>query len=104
MSKDDREDPQAEMRTRIQKIRLSLAWMVCWTLLMPSGSSAQSELLEASIEELQGWLAGGEITSVELVDWYLQRIDTYDQQGPSLNAIQHLNEKARDQALSLIHI
>ena len=82
-------------------IRLSLAWMVCWTLLMPSGSSAQSELLEASIEELQGWLAGGEITSVELVDWYLQRIDAYDQQGPSLNAIQHLNEKARDQAREL---
>lgn len=86
---------------RKNTLRLSLTWVVCWAFLMPSVINAQSQLLEASIEELQGWLESGEITSVELVDWYLQRIDAYDQQGPSLNAIQHLNENARDQAQEL---
>lgn len=62
------------------------------------GASAEPRLLEASIEALQASLAAGEVTSVELVEWYLARIDAYDQRGPTLNAIQHRNARAIAQA------
>ncbi|MEE2791063.1 MAG: amidase [Acidobacteriota bacterium] len=72
--------------------------MVCGLLVLSSKSIAQPNLLEASIEDLQDWLSSGEITSVELVGWYQQRINAYDQQGPSLNAIQHHNGNVLAQA------
>ena len=37
----------------------------------------------------------------KIVDFYLARISAYDQEGPSLNAIQHLNQNARSQAQAL---
>ena len=70
-------------------------------IVLPSQSMAQPNLLEASIEDLQDWLNSGEITSVELVGWYQGRIDAYDQQQPSLNAIQHQNNNALAQAEAL---
>ena len=70
-------------------------------LLMCSGASAQPRFLDASIEELNRWLDSGEVSSVELVEWYLDRIDTYDQNGPRLNAIQHFNKDAIAQARDL---
>ena len=75
--------------------------VVCGLLVLSSKSMAQPNLLEASIEDLQDWLSSGEITSVELVGWYQQRIDAYDQQGPSLNAIQHHNNNVLAQAKAL---
>ena len=75
--------------------------VVCGLLVLSSQSVAQPSLLEASIEDLQNWLNRGQITSVELVEWYQQRIDAYDQQGPSLNAIQHHNTNALAQAKAL---
>lgn len=82
-------------------MRLSLVGTICWILLIPSELSAAPNLLEASIEDLQAWLSSGEISSVELVEWYQERINTYDQQGPSLNAIQHQNGLALTQAREL---
>jgi Asp-tRNA(Asn)/Glu-tRNA(Gln) amidotransferase A subunit family amidase len=75
--------------------------VICGLLVLASKSIAQPNLLEASIENLQDWLSSGEITSVELVEWYQQRIDAYDQQGPSLNAIQHHNRNVLSQAQAL---
>ena len=62
---------------------------------------ATPDPLEASIEELQHWLTSGELTSVELVEFYLDRIEAYDQRGPALNAVQHLSADALDQAKAL---
>ena len=56
--------------------------------------------LEASIEELQAQLSSATF-SVDLVDWYVRRIEAYDQQGPALNAIQHMNDNARALAQAL---
>ena len=71
------------------------------SLILAPDMNAESNLLEASIEDIQSWLEADEITSVELVDFYLARISAYDQEGPSLNAIQHLNQNARSQAQAL---
>ena len=43
-------------------------------------------------------LAQRAVTSVELVDAYLARIDAYDTQGPRLNAVVVRNPTARDEA------
>ena len=82
-------------------MRVFMSAVVCWLLALSSQSLAQPNLLDASIEELQEWLRSGQITSAELVTWYQQRIETYDQQGPSLNAIQHHNSNALAQAVAL---
>ena len=73
---------------------LSTVWVV-WIV------AVSADPLDASIEELQAQLSSGAFSSVDLVDWYVRRIEAYDQQGPALNAIQHMNEDARAQAQAL---
>jgi amidase len=45
------------------------------------------DVVEASIAELQAALAAGTLTSEELVTAYLERIERYDRNGPTLNAV-----------------
>ncbi len=59
------------------------------------------DVTEASLRELQLALTAKRISSVELVDAYLARIAAYDDQGPGLNALLHLNPEARAQAQAL---
>ena len=59
------------------------------------------DLLNATIPELQAALAAGQVTSRDLVTMYLARIQAYDQQGPSLNAISTLNPTALAEADAL---
>ncbi len=63
--------------------------------------SPSFDVVEKSIEELQRALAAGEVTSRDLVDLYLARIDAYDQHRPSLNALVALNPRAREAADAL---
>ena len=56
------------------------------------------EVSEASIPELQEALSSGRVTSVQLVDAYLDRIAVYDLAGPRLNAIVRVHPEARRQA------
>ena len=58
-------------------------------------------LLEASIESIQQAMNSGSLTAVQLTQYYLDRIATYDQQGPGLNSIRVLNDDARKQAAAL---
>ncbi len=75
---------------------------VFWALTLASASAyADSNFLELSIEKIQEQLNSGETTSVELVKWYQSRISAYDQQGPTLNTIQHINLNALEQAYEL---
>jgi amidase len=57
--------------------------------------------LEATIPELQRAMERGELTSVELVDFYLARISAYDDDGPELNAFITVNPHARQEAAAL---
>jgi Asp-tRNA(Asn)/Glu-tRNA(Gln) amidotransferase A subunit family amidase len=68
---------------------------------VPSAPMPPFDVLGKSIEQLQQAMQAGQITSRQLVDLYLARIEAYDKQGPSLNAIAILNPMARDAAGSL---
>jgi len=57
--------------------------------------------LDATIPELQAAMESGDLTAVELVDFYLARIAAYDDAGPKLNAFILVNPKARDEAAAL---
>ena len=43
----------------------------------------------------------GNLTAVNLVQWYLRRIDAYDKQGPKLNSVIYINPKALEEAAAL---
>ena len=61
----------------------------------------QYAVFEKGITELQQDLQDGEVTSVELVDLYLARIEAYDSNGPALNSIIRVNPEARNEAAAL---
>ena len=66
--------------------------------LLPSPAPAQVEVTEATIEQLQEWMATGQATAVEITAAYLARIQAYDQAGPRLNAMIRLNPNALAEA------
>ena len=55
-------------------------------------------VVEASIADLRRALERGEITSVGLVEIYLDRIERFDRNGPRLNAVPVLNPAALSEA------
>ncbi len=58
-------------------------------------------LQEATIEELQVKMQSGELTSWQIVEMYLKRIEEIDKNGPELNSIIELNPHALDIADAL---
>ena len=52
------------------------------------------EVAEAGIAELRAALDAGRVTSVQLVQAYLRRIEAYDREGPTLNSIVMVNDDA----------
>ena len=59
------------------------------------------EVYEATISQLQGAMADGRTTSLQLVDAYLARIAAFDVRGPALNSMIRINPQARDDARRL---
>lgn len=57
--------------------------------------------IEATVGEIHEAMRAGEVTSSELVDWYLDRIKTYDHDGPALNSIITVNSDATERAAEL---
>ncbi len=62
---------------------------------------AEFDVMERSIEDLQRAMQSRQVTSRQLVDIYLARIGEYDKQGPALNAITAVNQRARETADAL---
>lgn len=58
-------------------------------------------LEETSIAAVHAGMEAGELTAVELVDRYLERIEAYDRRGPALNAVIRVNPRARERAAEL---
>ena len=71
------------------------------TVAAPAAPAQRLEVAEASIGELQAALSAGTVTSVELVEAYLARIEAYDQSAARLNAIIQVNPRAREEAAAL---
>lgn len=59
------------------------------------------EIVETSIDEIHAAYRSNDLTCQELVEEYLNRIDTYDQNGQELNAIINVNPQAMEQAIEL---
>ncbi len=62
------------------------------------GQDKSFNLLEATIESIHADYRSGELTSRQLVQLYLNRIEAYDQKGPKLNAIITVNPQALEEA------
>jgi Asp-tRNA(Asn)/Glu-tRNA(Gln) amidotransferase A subunit family amidase len=63
----------------------------------PDGSQDKG----ATVSSVHAAMATGELTCVELTEYYLRRIEAYDQQGPTLNALLTVNPRAREVAAEL---
>ncbi|MCM3786743.1 amidase family protein [Neobacillus mesonae] len=59
------------------------------------------ELEEATIAEMQKAMEQGKLTSTQLVQMYLDRIEQYDDQGSSVNAVLTINDDALEIAAQL---
>ena len=71
------------------------------SLLLVANPGAAYDAFERTIPELQAAMACGEITAVELVRQYLARIEAFDQDGPKLYAMIHINPRAIEEAAAL---
>lgn len=88
------------------RMRLLSATLLTFSLALASAAPAQETLpafdvVEASIPALRAALDSGRITSAQLVDLYLARIEAYDRSGPALRSIIQLNPAARVEAEAL---
>src|ERR1700756_4725410 len=75
-------------------------------LLMASSAGAQNSvkpfhLDEATISDVHAAYKSGALTSVRLVQAYLERIRACDQAGPKLNVVISLNPRALEEAAAL---
>ena len=99
------------MRRRefLQAAAITSAGVTCNTHAARAGSSAvreagvydDSPVVEATISQLLAGLQAGRWSATELVQWYLQRIEAIDRNGPKLNAVLEINPEALDVAQRL---
>ena len=88
----------AGFRVRVAVALLGLTIALAGTELR---ARATFELTRASIQDINAAFAAGALTSESLTQLYLARIEAYDKQGPTLNAILALNPHALDDARAL---
>ena len=90
---------------RTEQVRGLALWfagsVLVWVVLAGDASAQTFRLVEATVTDVQAALASGQITCRELVQRYLDRVEAYDQTGPTLNAIQYVNPRALERAESL---
>jgi amidase len=84
---------------------LGLATGAATTLAAAGGLDAlaapPAQLNEATITGLQHAMSSGKLTSKQLVDFYLHRIEALDRDGPGVNSVIQLNPDARSIAAHL---
>jgi amidase len=62
-------------------------------------SAAPGSLNEMTVAQMMAAMAAGNLKSLELVDFYLARIRTLDQSGPTVNSVIEVNPDARSIAM-----
>jgi Asp-tRNA(Asn)/Glu-tRNA(Gln) amidotransferase A subunit family amidase len=81
------------------KTILAATLTLCSTLLpLQAPKPAPFVLEETTIAQIHAAMKAKQLTCVQLVDAYLARIEKYDKQGPSINAITVVNPNARAEA------
>jgi Asp-tRNA(Asn)/Glu-tRNA(Gln) amidotransferase A subunit family amidase len=73
------------------------------TMRVMAKPQAPFRFMESSIRETQAALESGTVTSEQLVQMYLARINAYDKTGPAINAMIRLNPDALAEARALDH-
>ena len=63
--------------------------------------AAPSDLNEMTVAEFQAAMAAKQLSSLDLVNFYLNRISTLDQKGPTVNSVIEVNPDARSIAQQL---
>ncbi|GAB4014815.1 amidase family protein [Spirosoma migulaei] len=71
---------------------------LCLIVSVKGQSFKPKQLREATIDQLHTAMQAGKLSSAQLVQLYLDRIEAYDKQGPFLNAIIMVNPKALTEA------
>ena len=90
------------MRTAIARLTKPASALFVFAFLQAFAPVAFAQsVFETSIADLQRMLAAGEVTSAQLVEQYLARIEAYDRAGPRLNSIVRINPAALEQAQAL---
>ena len=79
---------------------VSLSAGLCITIQSPL-SAQMLGLSSATIQDINAAFDAGTLTSEDLVELYLARIQAYDQAGPQLNAVLWLNDQALETARML---
>ena len=78
---------------RVQQISLVVIYSSVFTV----GAVAQTlEITASTIEDINAAFANDSLTSEQLVELYLSRIEAYDEAGPAINAVLALNGQALD--------
>jgi amidase len=79
----------------------SLVPLVTSPVAAAATATAPSDFSEMTITQLQGLLASGQVTSISLVNFFLARIQSLDQSGPTVNSIIEVNPDAKSIAVAL---
>lgn len=95
-----------QQRTTRRSFRHFLPLAIVAALLAPAPAYAQEtavtwRLLEATIGDVHLALESGTVTCQEVVQGYLDRIEAYDDRGPSIHAVQSVNPRAVEEAARL---
>ena len=90
------------MFKRVKRTTTILATQALLAGVLPEAVLAVTfSLEEATIADINAAFDAGALTSEQLVQLYLNRIEAYDEQGPSINSIRTLNPNALETAAAL---
>ena len=89
------------MRTALHRLLLPLLVAFAFLQTPTTHATRSLDLDQATIADLSTAFAAGTLTSEQLVQRFLARIDAYDRKGPSIHAVMALNPKALELARSL---
>ncbi len=73
----------------------------CATTSLPKATAGGINVEEITVAEVQAAMQSGRLTSVQLVETYLERIQAMDRTGPTLRAVEEINPDAVAIARSL---
>lgn len=88
-------------RAKSTRLLLILIPLILLTISSSKGEDKPFKLLETTIQNIHDAYKSGKITSSQLVQLYLDRIEAYDQKGPTINSIITVNPRALQEAKEL---
>jgi Asp-tRNA(Asn)/Glu-tRNA(Gln) amidotransferase A subunit family amidase len=78
-----------------------MAALVATVAVQPALAQQAFDPMEATITSIHEALTAGEVTCVSVIQAFLDRIEAYDQVGPTLNSIQNINPAALEEAAAI---